>query len=417
MRAHQTIGDSICQDPRATATALCIGATLNDLPQELNVFWDPAIQANNLAITTDSNSAGKLDLTDLELSSVKPRLTGAGVPVVPNKSDVLVATGAIEGIDHEILVTGNLGLPVSDGGTGRIDLTASIEIEKITATVKNFIAPNPFPRHHSRPARQQAPARRQRRRQHPEHGVVPSAGRVVPGRSDDQERRRVRLPRHHDDDGVDPQPTGTSVINVNFGKDFAVRAYADIAPDNTTRIIGDVLLEQIPAGLSFCFRGAKDPLKLAGAGQANYCDDPTVEAKPEDGAFQFLGSPSAPNLDGLDVDAFVRAVTGSTTNIISGRLNIDNIAYRIEGAIPSGGGKRLDVVPEGQARQPRRHRPDPVRLRDLRPAAVRHRQLSGRPRVRLHLADPRLLADHNSQGAVPAGDRSRPVPVGGRRVR
>ncbi len=40
----------------------------------------------------------------------------------------------------------------------------------------------------------------------------------------------------------------TQVLNVNFGTDFAVRAYADISPDPATRYIGDVLLEHVPAG-------------------------------------------------------------------------------------------------------------------------------------------------------------------------
>ena len=38
----------------------------------------------------------------------------------------------------------------------------------------------------------------------------------------------------------------TQVLNVNFGTDFAVRAYADISPDPATRYIADVLLSTFP---------------------------------------------------------------------------------------------------------------------------------------------------------------------------
>ncbi len=335
-RAHQTIGDAVCQDPRPTATALCVGATLRDLPQTFSLDWEPDKSKDNLDIKT-TGGGGDMDFDDLELSSVKPRLDGAGVPVLPLKSDVMIATGAVKGIDHNITVKGNLGLPKAEGGSGAVDLTATIRIKEITVAVKNFVAPNPFVA--------AVPARPVHK-----HAVTPSVLQTATFR----QRGELFLAEATIKDvagfgyrGVTTNsgaPTGTSVVTVDFGKNFAVRAYADIAPDNTTRIIGDVLLEQVPAGLSFCFRGPKDPINAPGTGQENYCDDLTKEHKADDGAFQFLGSPDADDLDGLDVDAFVRLVNGSSTNILSGRVNIDNIPYRVEGAIPAGGGKRLDVA-------------------------------------------------------------------------
>lgn len=347
LRAAETVGDAVCQDPRPTATALCVGATLRDLPQKANLRWDPQQQADNFELTTDSTSpGGAFSLDDLELSSVKPRLGPGAVPVVPATADVLILTGAVRGIDHRIEVNGNLGLPTATGDTGAVDLRASVRIGEITAAVKNFVAPNPFvgviparPVHNdpaspwvTDPSLLQTATFRQRG----EAFLAEASIKQVAGFG----YRAVT-----DTAG---NATGTSVVTVDFAKDFAARAYADIAPDETTRILGDVLLEDIPAGLSFCFRGARTGTPTVAAAQASYCDDPGTGIRPEDGAFQFLGTAATPELNpldpnGLDVDAFVRVATNGT-DILSGRLDIADIPYRLEGAIPAGGGRKLDVA-------------------------------------------------------------------------
>ena len=106
--------------------------------------------------------------------------------------------------------------------------------------------------------------------------------------------------------------------------------------------------------MSFCFRGQNthigDP---PAAGQGTYCDGTpgTAAASPpnesavtnHNGAFQFIGLPDA-NLAGLDVDAFFRASSNNGSNILSGRVNVTNIPYRVEGIIPaSGTGASSDV--------------------------------------------------------------------------
>src|SRR5207248_2410576 len=101
-----------------------------------------------------------------------------------------------------------------------------------------------------------------------------------------------------------------------------------------------------PAGLQFCFRGsrpASTPAPAAGE-PATFCDDP-VATNPEDGAFQFLGTPANPALTGLDVDAFVRMAAPGGTDIVSGRVNITGIPYRIDGILPSDkNGGKLDIA-------------------------------------------------------------------------
>ncbi len=341
-RASQTQGDSICQDPRPSATALCVGADLSNLPKHFQLVYKPDQLTDNFHAETDTDSPGKMNLTNLELSSVKPRTTAAGARI-PGKADVLVATGQILGIDDHITVDGNINMPHDPNKAGSIDLTASIRIDEIDATVRNYIAPDPFtgaipdrPVYKDPTSPSVLNTFTVRARPLPDGSPLFKAEAKV---------KNIAGLGYHQISDADGEPTGTSVLNVDFGKDEAARAYADVVLADGTHITGDVLLEHIPAGMQICFRGARaDDAKPAASGQPDtFCDSSAT--KPEDGAFQFLGTPANPGLTGLDVDAFVRMIKPGGTDIVSGRVNITGIPYRVDGILPSehNGGK-LDIA-------------------------------------------------------------------------
>ncbi|MDT4942926.1 MAG: hypothetical protein QOJ34_3015, partial [Pseudonocardiales bacterium] len=342
-RAEETVGNSVCQDPRPSATALCVGADLSDLPKHVELRYEPDLLSNNFHAATSSDFNSKMNFTNLELSSVKPKLDGSGNPI-PGKADVLVFTGQILGIDDNITVDGNINMPHNPNKAGSIDLTASVRIDEIDATVRNYVAPDPFTA--AIPARPvykdpTSPSNLStftvRARPLPDGSPVFKAEVAV---------KNIAGFGFHQISDSTGAPTGTAVINVDFAKDFAARAYADVVLADGTHITGDVLLEHIPAGLQFCFRGSRPASTPAPAsGQPNvWCDD-TTDTNPEDGAFQFLGTPANPGLTGMDVDAFVRMAAPGGTDIVSGRLNITGIPYRIDGILPSqDNGGRLDIA-------------------------------------------------------------------------
>jgi len=356
-RAHQTQGDSICQDPRPSATAMCVGADLINLPKHLYLRYEPDKLSDNFHAETDSDT-GKMDFKNLELSSVKPKLDNTGARI-PGKADVLVATGEILGIDDQIVVDGNINMPHDPNKAGSIDLTASIRIDAINAVVRNYIAPDPFTA--AIPARPvykdnvNSPANLNsftvRARPLPDGSPIFKAEASI--------KNVAGFGFHQIADNAG-EPTGTNVVNIDFAKDFAARAFADIVLADATHIRGDVLLEHIPAGLQFCFRGARPTNPTAAAGQpVTFCDDNTATT-PQDGAFQFLGTPANPGLTGLDVDAFLRAAAPGGTDIVSGRINITGIPYRVDGILPSehNGGK-LDV-------QGKNHDGDPLGIKQIK---------------------------------------------------
>ena len=348
--ASETLGDSVCKDPRPTATAMCAKGNIANLPQHVDLYYNPdqVPFANNLAAHA-TGGAQPMNWDGLELSTVKPDLDNNNHPT--GVSSVLLAQGAIDGIGPNVTVTGSIGAPsTSPGAASRapsIDINANVKIGSITATVQNFIAPDPMPT--SIPVRNVF-----KDPNSPSHldtasfflrGALFKASLAIHNVND------VGYRTVADSGGA---ALDTQVLNVNFGTDFAVRAYADISPDPATRYLGDVLLEHIPAGLTFCFRGQNTHGSDAPAtGLGTFCDGTpgTAAAGPpnespvtaHNGAFQFIGLPST-DLAGLDVDGFFRASTGNGANILSGRVNITDIPYRVEGIIPaSGPGASSDV--------------------------------------------------------------------------
>ncbi len=343
-RAHQTQGDSVCQDPRPSATALCVGADLINLPKHMTLRYEPDKLSKNFHAETDSDFNGKMDFKNLELSSVKPKVDSVTGMRVPGQAVVLVATGEIVGIDDHISVDGNINMPHDPNKAGAIDLTANISIDRIDAIVKNYIAPDPFT--DAIPSR---PVYKDPTSASKLDNFTVQAAPLPDGRPEFKATADIHNVKgfgFHQVSAADGTPIGTNIVNVNFGEDFAVRAYADIVTADAAHVTADALLEHIPAGLQFCFRGAKkDTTPAPAVGQPmTMCDDETIAAK-KDGAFQFLGDPSDPTHTGIDVDAFVRAAAPGGTDIVSGRLNIDRIPYRIDGILPSEhNGGRLDVA-------------------------------------------------------------------------
>ncbi len=104
-------------------------------------------------------------------------------------------------------------------------------------------------------------------------------------------------------------------------------------------MIGDVTLDNVPAGLTICLRG-KDThgSDTPGPGQGTFCDDgdSNIPVNSGDGAFQFFGTPASGSpTTGLGVDAFVRQSTGGNSSILSGHVHITGIPNVIEGTFPS----------------------------------------------------------------------------------
>ena len=152
---------------------------------------------------------------------------------------------------------------------------------------------------------------------------------------------------------VDGNLLDTNVISVDFGKPTdVIRAWADLLTftarndpstakdeklESLSRIIGDVTLQQKPAGVAVCFRGKKqaDTPPVA----PNFCDE---TPKPNEGAFQVQGRTFATNVhDRLDVDAFVRFARGGGTDVMSATTHIDNIPLVVQGTFSDDG--KIDV--------------------------------------------------------------------------
>ena len=354
-----TDGDLVCEDPRTPGIgkkALCAAGIIQNLPTNAFFKYDTNVHQDNLLVNTNT----QIDITDLRLSSVEGarkcsiKLAPCYLVSVPK---VLVADADIN--DLPSLVTGTLDLPTTEKDEEEaptIDITATPAIGGVDATVQNFIAPNPF--------------------------VKPIPTRIVSGfgaptqTATFRQRGESFLATAHIEDvrgfgyrtvkAEDGTPLETKVIKVDFGSGTEViRAYADIMESPASQTIADAQLNDIPAGLQFCFRGDANTESPA-EGTETYCDVgddnipvPNTDGKDQaSGAIQFEGTPDTPGASPLDVDAFVRHASGGGTQVLAGRVNIKDIPFVVEGTIPTGaddgeldvGGFRRDgtnLVPDG----------------------------------------------------------------------
>lgn len=332
--------DLQCQDPRVPASgkqALCAHAVVDNVPERLTLDYDPAAASDNFVL--DSSGEKQLDLTELEVSSV-------ACDDDTGRARVLIATGEI--LDLPQRVEGTLRTPAPDKPDDPIlvDLTATPPLGAINAYVRNFIAPDPVPG---------LPAQRDGLFQPPDAQLLDHTdnfdwvrfgqqGDAFDGEVHISQVKRVGFKNQVDATG---KRLDTSVVNLDFGTDKIIRGYVDLDKDGTDRLIGDVTLSDIPAGTQVCFRGAKEhPALTPAPGTATFCDG----GNPDQGAFEVRMSPAA-GPKRLDVDAFVRMAKGGGTDVLAGRVRIDNIPNVIRGAVGDGkidiAGYDLDGTPDG----------------------------------------------------------------------
>lgn len=336
--AEMTIADAICKDPRPTAEAICVSGKLLNLPDGVNLFLDPEETdptKQNLVFTSTGDE--QMDITDLALSSVKPD------PDQADGVDVIVAEGQL--LDLPQKVTGNLHLPSGPDDAPSVDIDAgpgSSLLGSADFMFQNFIAPDPLPT--------AAPAQRAGLAAPDQYFNVWQRGDALRGVAHIEDVDGVTFRTVRDSAG---RPLDTSVVGIRFGQDQTIRAYADLAPTGDVHILADVTLEDVPSGISLCFRGAKNAVSSPASNQATYCDgdvngdgnlngaDSSTLVNDDEGAIQVIGT-HAGYSDGLDVDAFARIVN-SAGEIFSARVDVDNIPKVIQGTFPAEPSGELDV--------------------------------------------------------------------------
>lgn len=349
-------GDLVCEDPRVpkrinagrTQAAICAEGRVENVPNRLTLEYDADAPSDNFVL--DSTGEKQLNLTGLKVASVtRDEPTAADPPGTAARAQVLVATGEVLGLPRR--VEGTLKTPAPDRPNDPvlIDLegTPSL-VDQINATVRNFIAPDPIPA---------MPAQRQGLTDPKAIGVD---GKPVGDWASFIQRgdafkadvhvssiKRVGFKNQVDGTG---KRLDTSVVNVDFGKDKVVRGYVDIDKDGTDRLIGDVTIDDIPAGIQVCVRPPSSNAAAPAPGTETFCDTtPGPGERTDIGAFEARMS-SAVGAQ-LDVDAFVRSAKGGGADILAGRIAIENIPNVVRGTFGGGkvdvGGFTLGGVPDG----------------------------------------------------------------------
>lgn len=329
------VGDeTICQDPRPSVEAFCVKGTLANIPTQADFFFDPDRTADNLRVTT--GGTGDTDLTGLELSSVKPARDEITKAVIPGKSEVLIITGSLEDLPKPLVITGDLDLPDSPDDPPAVEFLVQNgkTLGRLDAVVKNFIAPDPTA-HVVVPARPvgAAPDQDIRFIQRGEAFKLDADIRGVKGAA-------FRTVRYQKPDGSFAS-IGTHEAKISFGANQNIRAFVDLQADAITRVIADALLENVPAGLTLCFRGPREGAQVGKtAVSPTFCDNRTA-VEDHEGAIELLGRPEGN--PGMDVDAFIRVLSGGGTSLLAARANIENIPPVVRGTLPAAGKGELDI--------------------------------------------------------------------------
>ncbi|MGH9284209.1 MAG: hypothetical protein ACRD0M_00840, partial [Acidimicrobiales bacterium] len=248
--------------------------------------------------------------------------------IIPN---VLIAEADVIGLPKT--VRGTIDLP------GTVELTASPPLGEVNLkSARNFVVPDPTPA--AEPSREVRPGLT----------VTPSDANlqklVFFGRQDTDTDRllfrgygRVKAVAGF---GFKTQRDAarnlldTRVITVDFGRDSTVRVYADVDL-GTAHLLGDVTIPDVPAGMTLCFRGAKDDAASAEPVAPVFCDRAPAD---DQGAFQFVARPKDPSKR-LDVHAFVRLSTGAGADVLAGRVDILNVPRVVQGTF---GGEATEVA-------------------------------------------------------------------------
>lgn len=344
------IGDGAqCEDPRPTVSATCFSASLSNLPTEVDFLYDPDLDlldpsvdpsnldaARNLFVFADGPEPA-ITIDSVHFSRVRPRLDEAGQPVEPPRSDVIVADLDLGDITLPLDLRGTIFLPDEDREQPIIDLEnlSGDLLPEVGVSIRSYIAPNPFVDYDTRyESSGGLPIRTVPNNGGPVHTLaLLQRGDAIRLEATLPALRRASARAVLDEDR---NPIGTFAVDVGFANGFNVRAFLDLQPDQFTNIYADARLDDIPADMSLCFRGARTDEEVGKApfpGTGTWCDTP--EVRPEEGAFEFRQIPQADDpLAKMDVDAFVRLQLGGGSLLISGRVDIDEIPQVMRGRLP-----------------------------------------------------------------------------------
>lgn len=360
-------GELFCTDPRLPIevapdpetgdrvfqSALCMSGTIENLPTHALMLYDPGADGDNF---TFEHNGMAVNLRDLLLTSVgaevdegfDEQLGTADDQVVP---DILVAEGFLEGLPQLILGT------ILPPGTVVLESGVAGEVvDRIEVTARNFIAPDPMP---------EAPGQRSVK-----GTVLPDPDHeVLIFRRDELFKATLRVgdlvrAGFETSRDVDGNFLDTNVLTVDFGQpDDVVRGYADLqfatdrddpetvadeARESLVAIIGDVTLQDKPAGVAVCWRGAKE--HDAAPTELTFCD--VAPPDDESGAIEVRMRPFDPAApERLDVDAFLRLASGGGSSVLAATTHVDNIPLVVAGTLSDSGtdigGFDLEGDPQG----------------------------------------------------------------------
>ncbi|MGH9136742.1 MAG: hypothetical protein ACRD0G_06800, partial [Acidimicrobiales bacterium] len=317
-------GDLECDDPRVPAAgfdAVCISGDLDNLPRTVDFRLDRDAPEHNLEVVTTGEQT--MDLFDVLFTSV--RGTGGG------DADVLrIEAPEITGVPRSV--------------TGTVDLPGTLVLEvpepepalgHVDVVVENFIGADPL-------AAIEVPAQRSTfddpgtpLPEPTQFATFLQRGDRFRATADINDVRGVGYATTRDQAG---NLLDTRTISVDFGQDQVIRAYADLEflldetdPSSAVSIIGDVTLEDVPAGIDLCFRGERTQPQLPVA--PTWCDEAPAD---DEGSFRFAGDPEV-DTAGLDVDAFVRFARSGGAEALVGRARIEDIPPVVRGTFSNAG--------------------------------------------------------------------------------
>ena len=375
--------DTICEDPRPNRSATCVsmgefdGSSMNvltpgiaNLPTDAEFFYNPDLDPYSLTeaqlvdddvmtnFTIHTEGTAATEFNKLRISTVNPPLDlpAIEVPLLGElATDAFIAEIDLDPLPDPFDVRGTLLLTdeaptatfeVLDGATPGVDA-----IPGATVHVQNFLSPDPttgvvVP---PRPVEDvYAP---------PNQTYTISAIQRGPAVRFDAQLPRVQsfgirpVRSGEDTSSLWRHPMGTTVINAGFEGDFNIRAYADLQPNPGLRIIGDVLIGDIPRETDVCIRGprATDPELVTPLpfddepipGTGTWCDD-EANIEPGEGGLEIAQTPNTFGRK-MDIDAFARLEFGGGSSVIAGRVDIRQMPQVVRARFGGSSGKDFEL--------------------------------------------------------------------------
>lgn len=361
--------DTICEDPRPGRSATCVSlgsATtpgIQDLPTDVELFYDPDVDPydpavdlgdpadlENFVLRTDGTGGYDTQINDLRVSTMNPplQLPELDIPLIGElATDAIVVEADLGDVPQPFDLRGTL-LLTDTAPTAIFEVQDGGSVPGADIHVRNFLSPDPT-------VGLAAPDRPVA-----DDPTIPTytveafqrgpAARVEVNLLDSVHPLGIRSfglrPVRSADDR---HPLGTTVIDAGFASDFNVRAYVDLLPEPGTRIIGDVLVGDMPAHVGVCVRGprAQDPetgefdADLPYLGTGTWCDDP-ANLEPGEAGLQVDQQPNALDRT-MDLDAFARLEYGGGSSVVAGRVDIDEMPQVLQARFPGGFGKNVEV--------------------------------------------------------------------------